>query len=207
MGGKRKARVWLAWFCCGIFGPLVAETGFAAEISAASSVRFNIVCARCHEGECSGRLSFDLGRRAADAHIEQYAGKVSPLTRQELYTLLEYMKRECRYYPFPSSVPRDRRWDAEMLRQLHDEFSSAYFIPLGNLPAGRYRAVFRFDREAEASAELVSAKFEIEDFPQVSTVSSAASIVFGVNSEAEYHIRLRVTRPASLLHLEVAPLR
>lgn len=207
MGGKRKARVWLAWFCCGIFVPLAAETGFAAEISAASSVRFNIVCARCHEGECSGRLSFDQGRKAAEFHIERYAGKVSPLTRQELYDLLEYMKRECRYYPFPFPVPRDRRWNAEMLRQYHDEVASAYFIPLGSLPAGRYRAVFRFDREAEASAELVSAQFEIEDFPQVTTVSSAAGIVFGVSSTGEYHIRLRVTRPALLLRLEVVPLR
>ena len=207
MGRKRKARVLLAWFCCAIFAQLVAETCFATEISAASSVRFNIVCARCHEGECSGRLSFDLGRKAAESHIERYAGKVSPLTRQEFYALLEYMKRECRYYPLDIAVPANRRWEAGMLQKLHDDAESAYFIPLGRLSAGSYRADLRFDRETGASAELISARFEIADFPGVKTTGEAASIVFRVNSEGEYHIRLLVTRPASLLHLEVVPLR
>jgi hypothetical protein len=207
MGRKRKARVLLTWFCWAIFAQLVAETCFATGISAASSVRFNIACARCHEGECSGRLSFDLGRKAAEFHIERYAGKVSPLTRQELYALLEYMKRECRYYPLDIVVPANRRWEAGMLQKLHDEAESAYFIPLGRLSAGSYRADLRFDRETGASAELVSARFEIADFPGVKTTGEAASIVFRVNSEGECYIRLLVTRPASLLHLEVVPLR
>lgn len=207
MGGKRKARVFWVWFCWAIFAQWVAETCLAAEISAASSVRFNIVCARCHEGECSGRLSFDLGRQAAESHIERYAGKVGPLTRQELYAQLEYMKRECRYYPFDAAVPANRRWEAGMLQKFHDEAESAYFIPLGRLAAGSYRANLRFDREAGASAELISARFEIADFPGVKTTGEAASIVFRVNSEGECYIRLRVTRPASLLHLEVVPLR
>lgn len=207
MGRKRKARVLLAWFCCAIFAQWVAGTCFATEISAASTIRFNIACARCHEGECSGRLSFDLGRQATESHIERYAGKVSPLTQQELYALLEYMKRECRYYPFDIAVPANRRWDAGMLKKLHDEAEMAYFIPLGRLSAGRYRADLRFDRETGASAELVSARFEIADFPGVKTAGEAASIVFRVNSEGECYIRLRVTRPASLLHLEIVPLR
>jgi hypothetical protein len=207
MGDKRKARVLLVWFCCAIFAQLVAETCFATEISAASSVRFNIVCARCHEGECSGRLSFDLGRKAAESHIERYAGKVSPLVRQELYVLLEYMKRECRYYPFDIAVPENRRWEAGLLQKFHDEAESAYFIPLGRLAAGSFRADLRFDRETGASAELVCGRFEITDFPGVNATREAASIAFRVNSEGECYIRLRVTRPASLLHLEVVPLR
>lgn len=207
MGSKRKARVLSAWFCCGIFVPWVAETGFATEISAASSVRFNIVCARCHEGECSGRLSFDQGRKMAELHIERYAGKVSPLTRQELYALLEYMKLECRYYPSDVAVPANRKWEAGMLQKLHDEAESAYFIPLGRLAAGSYRADLRFDRETGASAELVSARFEIAAFPEVKTTEKAASIVLRANSEGEYHLRLLVARPASLLHLGVVPLR
>jgi len=207
MGGKRKAWFLLAGFCCAIFAQLVAETCFATEISAASSVRFNIVCARCHEAECSGRLSFDLGRKAAESHIERYAGKVDPLTRQELYALLEHMKRECRYYPFDIAVPANRRWEAGMLQKFHDEAERAYFIPLGRLSAGSYRADLRFDRETGASAEFVSARFEVADFPGVRSTGEAASIVFRVNSEEEYYFRLLVTRPASLLHLEVVPLR
>ena len=35
----------------------------AADISLGSVVRFNTTCAMCHEAECSGRLSFDLGLR------------------------------------------------------------------------------------------------------------------------------------------------
>lgn len=207
MDDKRKARVWLAWLCWAIFAPWLAETCFAAEISAASSIRFNIACARCHEGECSGRLSFDLGRQAAESHIERHAGKVTPLTRQELYALLEHMKRECRYYPFDAAVPANRRWEARMLRKFYDEAESAYFIPLGRLAAGNYRADLRFDRETGASAELICARFEIEDLPGVKTSGEVASIAFRVNSEGECYIRLRVARPASLLQLGVAPLR
>ncbi|MCE5181345.1 MAG: hypothetical protein LLG15_06045 [Betaproteobacteria bacterium] len=185
---------------------LAAQTCFAADISTASSVRFNIVCAKCHEGECSGRLSFDLGRAAAESHIERYAGKVSPLTRQELYKLLEYMKRECRYYPFDAAVPANRKREAGTLQKLYDEAEHAYFIPLGKLSPGSYRIDLCFDREAGVSAELISSRFEIEDFSGVKVTGAVASIAFRVKSEGEYYIRMLVIRPALLRYLEVVPL-
>ncbi len=41
---------------------LCLSTAAAAGIPLAAVVRFNTACARFHEGECSGRLSFDHGQ-------------------------------------------------------------------------------------------------------------------------------------------------
>ena len=45
--------------------PLCLSTAAAAGIPLAAVVRFNTACARCHEGECSGRLSFDHGQESS----------------------------------------------------------------------------------------------------------------------------------------------
>lgn len=49
-----------------------------AEIRQGTVVRFSTVCFNCHEGECSGRLSFDSGARAAQDHIRRDLGAASP---------------------------------------------------------------------------------------------------------------------------------
>jgi len=64
-------------------------------------LRFNTVCANCHEGECSGRLSFLLGPEATFSHIRRFAGDADDILVRELQALLEHMKQECAYAPLP----------------------------------------------------------------------------------------------------------
>ena len=65
--------------------PSVGDEGRA---SVESTVLFNTDCARCHEGECSGRLSFHLPPEAADQHIRRHGGELPAKQVRELYELL-----------------------------------------------------------------------------------------------------------------------
>ena len=78
--------------CGGLLAPwpVMAQ----APIPPASVVRFNTLCATCHEGECSARLSFRLDPGATDSHIRRYTGDITQQTARELNALLEHMKQE-----------------------------------------------------------------------------------------------------------------
>ena len=118
----------------GLFWPLTAQ---AADIPLATVVRFNTLCATCHEGECSGRLSFDLGIQASENHIRRHAGDVGQNVWRDLARLLAHMKQACAYYPMAVDIPENRHWGPEALAALHNAKENAWFIPLGHLPAGR----------------------------------------------------------------------
>jgi hypothetical protein len=62
-------------------------------------------CARCHEGECSGRLSFDLGVEATTDHLIRNARPLTKDSIRKLFKMLEYMKRECAYPPLNVPIP------------------------------------------------------------------------------------------------------
>ena len=78
----------------------------AADIPLATVVRFNTLCATCHEGECSGRLSFDLGIQAAENHIRRHAGDVDRDVWRDLARLLAHTKQACAYYPMAVDIPK-----------------------------------------------------------------------------------------------------
>jgi hypothetical protein len=179
----------------------------AADIPLGTVVRFNTVCAKCHEGECSGRLSFDSGHKATENHIRRYAGEVSPSAQRDLHTLLAYMKQYCAYYPIPVDVPQDRHWRADALGMLRSESENAYFVPLGELAAGRYRARLRFDATAEACAQIISESFDIEDYPGLRAESGAVDFVFGVERKGPYYLRLQTGKTSGLADLEIVPAR
>jgi len=61
--------------------PSVGDEGRA---SVESTVLFNTDCARCHEGECSGRLSFHLPPEASDQHIRRHGGELPAKQVREL---------------------------------------------------------------------------------------------------------------------------
>jgi len=107
-------------------------------------LRFNTVCAHCHEGECSGRLSFSSGPEAAFSHVRRYAGVVDDSLARQLYGVLERMKRDCTYAPMV--VPDlDRPLGREILDDYRDTASGNYFVPLGRLEPTGYRLNLRFD--------------------------------------------------------------
>ena len=47
------------------------------NIQIQSAVEFNTECARCHEGECTGRMTFRLPPTAAYQHIRRHGGDLS----------------------------------------------------------------------------------------------------------------------------------
>jgi hypothetical protein len=60
---------------------VMVPPSFARAVPAApttpSIVRLNVVCATCHEGECSGRQTFQLAPEASDGYIRRYAGDIT----------------------------------------------------------------------------------------------------------------------------------
>ncbi|MCC7310647.1 MAG: hypothetical protein IT510_05315 [Sulfuritalea sp.] len=173
-----------------------------APIPPASVVRFNTLCATCHEGECSARLSFRLDPGATDSHIRRYTGDISLQAARQLNALLEHMKLNCGYYAIDLPSPKDGRWRAELLQQLHAAEEKAYFVPLGTVSAGRQRFTLTFEREAVVSVQLVSAKFEITEQPLVQTQGGQAVVVLEAEKPGEYYLRLHTEQPARLLALE-----
>jgi hypothetical protein len=81
-----------------------------------SVIRFNTTCAQCHEGQCSGRLSFSLGAEAAFDHIRRYAGDVDDTTVQTLYDALSRMKTTCSFAPLPVLSMREPVKSSELDR-------------------------------------------------------------------------------------------
>lgn len=190
---------------CG--GLLAARPAMAqAPIPPASVVRFNTLCATCHEGECSARLSFRLDPGASDSHIRRYTGDITQQTARELNALLEHMKLRCGYYAIDLPSPKDGRWKAELLQQLHAAEEKAYFVPLGTLAAGHQRFTLTFEREAVVSVQLVSAGFEITEQSSVRTQGGRAVVSLEAEKPGEYYLRLRTEQPVRLLMLEKQPL-
>ena len=58
---------------------LLISPSFAVEDKAftESVVIFNTICAKCHEAECSGRLSFDEAFETSSSHILRHFGRAS----------------------------------------------------------------------------------------------------------------------------------
>lgn len=196
-------QILMACACLSIAWPATAQ----APIPTASVVRFNTLCATCHEGECSGRLSFRLDPGATDSHVRRYTGDITTEAARELQALLEHMKLNCGYYAIDVPSPKDGKWRAELLQQLHAAEEKAYFVPLGALAAGRHRFTLTFEKEGVVSVQLISAKFEITEQSAVRTQGGRAVVVLEAEKAGDYYLRLRTEQPARLLALEKEPLQ
>jgi len=153
-------------------------------------VRFNTVCANCHEGQCSGRLSFSLGPEATFSHIRRFAGDADATLVRQLQALLEHMKQECAYAPLP--VPdMQGSLRREILDVYRDPATGNYFMPLGKLEPGSYRLTLRLETPASLRVEILNRWFEF----LVDECSDCSRGVFPVTLEVEeasnHYLRLR----------------
>jgi hypothetical protein len=123
-------------------------------------VQFHTVCNDCHEGECSGRLSFDSGAAAARGHIVRFLGATSEAGIAALFAMLRHVKETCSHYPAVPLRPAVGAWEAEELAPWHNAQAGAYFIPLGPLAAGSRQLLLEFDRPAEGSARIDDERME-----------------------------------------------
>lgn len=122
-----------------------------------TSVIFNTLCAKCHEGQCSGRLSFDTGSKAASSHIKRYTGDVniSKSETEEFFSLLNYMKTECALW-----MPKSGEWKPENLSHFSLPSQKGYFIPLGVLKEGKYYIEIKLKESIHFKIEILSDHFE-----------------------------------------------
>lgn len=177
---------------------------FASDnIPIESSVIFNTSCARCHEGECSGRMSFHLPEAAAYQHIRRHGGELSLTSIQPLFKLLRYMKEQCRFYPLPHALIHDQLWLSKMLDKFHSPSKQAYFIPLGILAPGTYHLLFDELANTKFSIEIINDEFDFSDMDSLYRESCKKGLIFYVAERSEHFLRLSAQEPVTLKKLEL----
>lgn len=171
--------------------PVLAEDQFSRE----AVLRFNTVCAHCHEGQCSGRLSFALGPEATYNHIRRFTGDVPDAQALELNEVLGYMKRHCAYAPL-APVAKTALSGGE-LQGFRDSFSGNYFLPLGRLHVGDYELYLELAKPQAIRVEIIADDFE----PLVDECRGPAAdgVEIRVRLEERTSLFLRVRSPNGLL--------
>ena len=168
----------------------------AETIPLASVVRFNTVCSTCHEGECSGRMSFHTGSDAARNHMQRYLGSIDETEAKQLFAMLRHTKEQCTHYPLAGAVTVGHTLSAEQLVQWHNPQQGGYFIPLGQLNKGGHRLQMTFSKAANVKAKVTDRQFEplAEDSscPQQNTLeirfdNDAGPHYLTINGQGELH--------------------
>jgi hypothetical protein len=156
-------------------------------------LRFNLVCAHCHEGECSGRLSFSGGPDAAYDHIRRFVGDVGPKMALQLYAILEYMKQNCAFPPLPpASSPF---LDEAILDAYRDAGSGNYFVPLGPVDTGNYAVSVELAQSLPVRLEIITRDFE----PLVDECLQAGKVSKPIDVEEPTTLFLRIRALDGLL--------
>ena len=172
-----------------------------------SVVIFNTICAKCHEAQCSGRLSFDDSFDASVNHIVRYYGDASEKEwlQKELFVILNHMKEKCAYYPMPAPIPPQMVWSGEMLEKMATLVERNYFIPIGPFTPGHYQLELKLAKDAKVTVHLVSATFEmvVEDC----CLSSDRQIVipFSIEEAGNHFVRVYPREPVQITRLAVRP--
>lgn len=184
-----------------------AEPARAGEPSLRAGVVFGTTCARCHEGQCSGRLTFDARAEVAAGHVRRHAGAVTDEEIRQLFALLETMKTTCSYPPLPIATPEDGRWSVEMLDRLRAPSRRQYVVPLGALEPGRYTAVLSIAGPAHVHAEVVTHDFEtlVEEPLEIDPGHARASLSFTSPSRTALRLRLYSRDEIRIDALELDP--
>jgi len=178
---------------------MLGMPAWGAEIPSHTVVRFNTVCANCHEGECSGRLSFQSGVSAASSHIQRYLGALAEHEVADLFALLKYTKEKCRQYPLKAAVPAGGKWGAEALEKWRNPVEGGYFIPLGALKSGEHRVSLIFAGDPQGKVRVTDVHFEIAAEEHLCR-GSKPELAFSVSGGEHY---LHVQTQSALLGLEL----
>lgn len=181
--------------------PLVSAEG---SPTVESTVLFNTACSRCHEGECSGRMSFQLPREEADQHIRRHGGALPEAQVRELYDLLRYMKEECAFRPLPLALVRDGAWGPETLELLRSPTEPTYFLPLGVLGAGSYNVWLQgLGPKARPCIELIDADFDFIDAIELEGSEAGYGLRFRTERSTDVFLRLKAPGSAPLTRVEI----
>ncbi|MCW8906918.1 MAG: hypothetical protein OQL28_06690 [Sedimenticola sp.] len=170
-----------------------------------SVVIFNTVCAKCHEAECSGRLSFDDAYETSRSHIIRHYGEASDKKwlQQELFVILNYMKERCAYYPMDAPLPARRVWSGEILQRMSTLLERNYFIPLGPFVPGQYRINLEMERDARVTVHLVSERFDMVVEDCMESSDKAIHIPVTIMEPGGYYFRMYPREPVRIERLSV----
>ncbi len=170
-----------------------------------SVVIFNTVCAKCHEAQCSGRMSFDDAYESSKNHIIRHYGEASDKQwlRKELFTILNYMKVKCAYYPMESALPPKRVWEHDILNKMVTLLERNYFIPLGPFSEGKYRIDLALERDTKVTIHLVSEDFDMAIDDCFLSKNMAVKIPFSITEPGNYYFRMYPQEPVRITRLTV----
>jgi len=205
-GAVNWHRLWQVGLMLILLQPVCPSAGEAQDF-ARSVVVFNTVCARCHEGECSGRLGLVSDHEAAVGHISRHYPQAdgNPSLQSELFDILAYMKDHCAYYPLQAPLPPDRLWKTGRLDALKTDPDGNYFVPLGTLSPGVYRLVLEFQQDVQGTIQLISDQFDMVVEESLASADGRLEISFPVEIAGEYFFRLYPQHPARITRLVVTP--
>ena len=170
-----------------------------------SVVIFNTICAKCHEAQCSGRLSFDDALEKSTNHILRYYGPASEKRwlQKELFDILNYMKEKCAYYPSSSSVPLKKTWGSDVLEEFTTLLGRNYFLPVGSLSPGSYRLAFELEKDTRATVHLISEEFDMVVDDCFDSSNKRTEIKFLVEDSGNYFFRMYPREPVRITRLSI----
>jgi len=170
------------------------------EVNLKSAVVFNTLCAKCHEGQCSGRLSFDTGSESATNHIKRYCcdPKVSKVEVKEFFTLLNYMKKECSLF-----MPISDKKVNDKLSSFAIPSKKGYFIPLGILKSGEYTLSLQTKENIRFRIEIISSQFDSYLDQSVCPNDKEKIFDFEVDDSIDYFLRIRSKKALNLNNFEI----
>ena len=176
------------------------STDKVSDISLKSAVTFNTLCAKCHEGQCSGRLTFATGSEVASNHIKRYSDDVniSYIEIKEYFTLLNYMKKECLLF-----MPDNKKWRVDELSKFALPSYKSYFIPLGILKSGNYKLVIKTKKEVQYRLEVISNDFDAFLDRSVCPNDKEKLFNFTLNKSTNYFLRIRSKESVIITNLEI----
>ena len=189
---------------------LLVSPLFAVEDKASteSVVIFNTICAKCHEAQCGGRLSFDESFEVSASHILRHYGQAygNKWLQKELFDILNYMKGKCAYFPMQVTVPLTREWNSEILDKFTTLMERNYFIPVGNFTPGHYRIELELDKDVKVTAHLISGEFEMIVEDCYLSSDRRISIPFFIEEPGSYYFRMYPREPVWISRLAIIPL-
>ncbi|MCK5293515.1 MAG: hypothetical protein KAJ49_02605 [Arcobacteraceae bacterium] len=160
------------------------------SISIETAIKFNTICAKCHEGECSGRLSFDDNPKIAFSHINRYIPNSSKTQAKELFTILKHMKKQCVIF-FPNIYLNNKTsWFEKELIQYSLSSRKSYFIPLGLLEKGIYKLKINTNKLQLYTIMIISKNFEIVLDEYSTSCKNVNNLSYIVNDSKEYYLRI-----------------
>ena len=170
-----------------------------------SVVIFNTICAKCHEAQCSGRMSFDDAYESSKNHIIRHYGEATDKQwlQQELFTILNYMKEKCAYYPMESMLPPKRVWGRDVLNKMVTLLERNYFIPLGPFSLGKYRIDLELKKDTKVTIHLVSEDFDMVIDDCFISSNMEIKIPFSITKPGNYYFRMYPHEPVQITRLTV----